>query len=136
PLSEVAIAGIVSESGALLPHFLSCNRAFRRSRADDDPQTWCLECPKCLFTFLVFAPWLTPERAVEVFGGNPLDDPTRAEGFRDLWHPERKPFDCVGERAESAAAMVRLAADPSWRGSVVVKELSGDATSMAAELDA
>src|SRR5690606_34622610 len=100
------------------------------------PQTWCLECPKCLFTFLVFAPWLTPERAVEVFGGNPLDEPTRAEGFRDLWHPERKPFDCVGERAESAAAMVRLAADPSWRGSVVVKELSGDATSMAAELDA
>lgn len=134
PLSEVAIAGIVTESGALLPHFLSCNRAFRRSRAADEPQTWCLECPKCLFTFLVFAPWMSTDQAVEVFGGNPLDDPSRTEGFRDLWHPERKPFDCVGERAESAAAMTRLATDPGWAATVVVKELSDDAEAMRADL--
>ena len=39
-----------------------------------------------------------------------------------------KPFECVGERRESAVALRRLAGLPAWRGSRVVSALSGTAS--------
>jgi hypothetical protein len=135
-LSELSIAGIVARDLRLRGSFLSCNRAFARSRDPGAAQVWCLECPKCLFTFLCFAPWLTVAEADEVFGGNPLDDPDRTESFRDLWRPESKPFDCVGERMESALAMSGLARRPGWRDAAVVRALADDAGAAAAALGA
>ncbi len=88
-LSELSIAGIVARDLRLRGNFLSCNRAFVRARQPDAPQVWCLECPKCLFTFLCFAPWLTVVEAESIFGGNPLADPDLMESFRDLWRPSR-----------------------------------------------
>ena len=135
-LSELSIAGIVSANEALRGSFLSCNRAFTRSRDPDDVQTWCLECAKCLFTFLSFAPFLSPDEAVTVFGGNPLADASLAAAFRDLWQIDTKPFDCVGERVESAVAMAWLATADGWRSLPVVEALAGDAGATATDLDA
>ena len=116
--------------------FLSCNRAFVRSREPDAPQVWCLECPKCLFTFLCFAPWLTVAEAESIFGGNPLADAELTESFRDLWRPESKPFDCVGERMESAVAMSGLARRPGWGETAVVRALAAEADAVAGALGA
>ncbi|MEA2972728.1 MAG: UDP-N-acetyl-alpha-D-muramoyl-L-alanyl-L-glutamate epimerase [Actinomycetota bacterium] len=135
-LSELSIARLVSRDLRLRGSFLSCNRAFVRSRDPEQAQAWCLECPKCLFTFLCFAPFSTLAEADEVFGGNPLADLDRTEGFRDLWRPDAKPFDCVGERMESAAAMTWLGRLPDWSDLPVVRALVADASSTAASLGA
>lgn len=134
-LSELSIAGIVARS-PLRSHFLSCNRAFRLARPSADAQGWCLECAKCLFTFLCFAVHVSPERAVTIFGGNPLAHLANVEGFKALWSDEDKPFDCVGERAESAVAMSQLAGDAVWAGFPVVAALGLQATAAAAAMGA
>lgn len=135
-LSGLSVAGLVATDGHLLGSFLSCNRAFRRSRAEDDPQGWCLECPKCLSTFLLFACFLPPREAEATFGGNPLAVPARAEGFAELWDTEAKPFECVAELAESAVAMAWLAEAEGWRTHAVVASLGERASAAARRLDA
>lgn len=134
-LSELSIAGIVSRS-SLRGSFLSCNRAFRLSRPLDSPQGWCLECPKCLFTFLSFTPHVGPGEAEAIFGGNPLAHEHNIDGFRQLWSEDAKPFDCVGERGESALAMARLGPSPLWGAYPVVQALAQEAGSTAKALGA
>jgi hypothetical protein len=135
-LSGLSVAGLVAADGRLVGSFLSCNRAFKRSRADDDPQTWCLECPKCLSTFLLFACFLSPQEAEAAFGGNPLAVPARAEGFAELWDAEAKPFECVAELAESAVAMAWLGEAEGWHTHAVVRSLAHQAGKAARSLDA
>jgi hypothetical protein len=133
-LSGLSVAGIVAARADLRGAFLSCNRAFTRSRGAQDPQTWCLRCPKCLSTFLSFAPFLSPEEAEATFGGNPLADPTTAPGVAALWDARAKPFECVAELAESAVALAWIATTPGWRDLPVVAALGTDATATAARL--
>jgi hypothetical protein len=130
-LSELATVAAVAAL-PLRAHILSCNRSYtQRHVGGQAEQRWCLHCDKCLFTFLVFAVFLTPTEAEEMFGGNPLADASLADGFRRLWATE-KPFDCVGERAESAAAMAHLAASRSWGDAPVVRLLGAEAAAAAA----
>jgi hypothetical protein len=132
-LSELATVAAVAALPDLRPVILSCNRAYTLDRHDDPaapPQRWCLECSKCAFTFLSFAVFLSPDEAVEMFGGNPLDDAAKADTFAALWSTA-KPFDCVGERAESAAAMAHLAGSRSWGSFPVVAALGTGAREAA-----
>ena len=135
-LSGLSVAGIVAANRRLRDDFLSCNRSFKRSRRPDDPQTWCLECPKCLSTVLAFAPFLSPAEVDHTFGGNPLGHESLVDEFRALWDVEAKPFECVAEMAESAVAMAWLAADDDWQSFSVVKALADEATGAAADLRA
>jgi hypothetical protein len=135
-LSGLSVAGIVAAAPRLRGEFLSCNRAFTRSRRADDPQVWCLECPKCLSTVLAFAPFLSVDEAAATFGGNPLDDTALVDGFRALWDVEAKPFECVAEMAESAAAMAWLATADGWREQAVVVALGDEAARAAGDLHA
>ena len=128
--SELAIAGALAPNETLRGEILSCNRAFSLSRTPANP-TWCLDCAKCRFTFLCFAVFLAPDEATRMFGGNPLDDPAQVEGFRALW--DDKPFDCVGELAESALAMAYLAGQPAWRDQRVVLALGAQAGLVSAK---
>ncbi|WP_409328630.1 hypothetical protein [Trujillonella humicola] len=130
-LSELATVAAVAAL-PLREHILSCNRSYtQRHMGGEAAQRWCLHCDKCLFTFLVFAVFLTPAEAQRMFGGNPLADPSLVDGFRVLWATD-KPFDCVGERAESAAALAHLAGTRSWGGQPVVQELGEEAAAFAA----
>ena len=109
PWSELAIARAFARLDGYDDAFTSCNSVFRR-----DPERrgagWCGECPKCRFVFLVLAPWMERERLVRIFGQDLLADPAQAEGFAELTGAAApKPFECVGELAESAAAMRLLA---------------------------
>jgi hypothetical protein len=123
PASELAIA----RAFALMPQyhaaFTSCNAIFRI-----DPQlrtaSWCCDCPKCRFVFLALAPFSEPAHLREVFGCDLLEDERQFEGFARLTATGgHKPFECVGEEEESLAAVRMLAADPRWRGHVVVRRL-------------
>ncbi|HEX9683111.1 MAG TPA: hypothetical protein VGA13_08510 [Acidimicrobiales bacterium] len=135
PLSEAAIAAEVARRG-LVGHVLSCNQAFTRWRETEASrrQTWCANCPKCRFAHLVLAPHLEPPTLLEVFGADMLDDPAQVEGFRDLFSVENKPFECVGDLAESAISMAVLAHRRQWSGRHVVKTLATEAAA-AVHLD-
>ena len=67
------------------------------------------------------------DRSIEligIFGNNLLDDETQRDGFAQLCGlQEYKPFECVGEIAESAAVMSHLASHPDWREDPVVRQL-------------
>ena len=49
--------------------------------------------------------------------------------------PDDKPFECVGERRESAAAISMLARLPEWRDSAVVATLAPRAEELVGEAD-
>jgi hypothetical protein len=103
--------------------FRSCNRAYRPGPLYD---TWCGNCPKCRFVFLVLAPFLERDRLVAIFGLDLLDDPEQVEGFWDLCATGRKPYECVGEQRESLLALLLLAEDPNWAESAVVVALRSE----------
>lgn len=128
-LSELAIAGLLVRDPTgrrLAGAAISCNRAYRSEVLfDGAPQRRCLECAKCVFSYLVFAPFLTPTDAGALFGTEVLDR-NGPDAVRALWHDE-KPFDCVGEREESAAALVLLARQAAWSGVETVQVLRDEA---------
>lgn len=119
--SELWIARRFAELGDWDATFNSCNRAFslRGQRRD-----WCGQCPKCRFVFLALAPFTGRERITSILGANLLDDQDQVEDFAALVGlTDHKPFECVGEADESAAALARLAADPAWADDAVVAAL-------------
>ena len=70
---------------------------------------------------------MPPKTLVEIFGCNMLGDPNQIEGFRKLISAV-KPFECVGTRAESAAALLTIARQAEWQHAPVVFELSVELT--------
>ncbi len=124
PLSELAIAAAFSRQPAYFPVFRSCNRAFHLD-AHQRATYWCCDCPKCRFVFLVLAPWMARGELVAIFGQDLLDDPAHEEGFAALLGlSTRRPFECVGEEKESAAALALLVRSAQWRDAALVRRLS------------
>lgn len=115
PLSELAVTRRFARHEGYDDVFSSCNRNFR-ILGERPGARWCGQCPKCHFVFLALAPFVPKLRLVGIFGRNLLDDPAQAAGFDALieWHAA-KPFECVGEAAESRAAFAAIAARPEWR---------------------
>ncbi|MCX6281763.1 MAG: hypothetical protein NTU51_07360 [Bacteroidetes bacterium] len=102
PLSELQIAWLFSRMPAYHGIFRSCNVG---SKTD----TWCGNCPKCLFTFIILSPFMGIERLTRVFGKNLLDDHSMAgvlSQFTGL--AESKPFDCIGTIEEVNLALCEI----------------------------
>ena len=131
--SELSIARAFAGLTDYHPTFCSCNTAFRQQAAAGD--RWCGHCPKCRFVGLMLAPYLTPKALVAIIGRDMFDDPEQVEGFAALMSEEGKPFECVGERGESAAAMRMLSDLPTWKDKVVVAALAERARSMVSDRD-
>ncbi len=121
PFSELAVTARFAGMTAYHQHFSSCNRNFR-ILGERPAGRWCGECPKCQFVFLALAPFLPKPALVRIFGRNLLDEPAQAAGFDALveWRAH-KPFECVGEAAESRAAFAALAGRAEWREDALVK---------------
>ncbi len=116
PFSELAICRLFAERGRrFFDVFSSCNAAFRLDARRVDG--WDRDCPKCRFVALALAPWLDRSEVVAIQGGDVLDDPSQIEGLAGLVEAgQPKPFECVGEVAESRVG-VRLATEqPGWAG--------------------
>lgn len=90
PLSELQIAAIFSRLEAYHPFFRSCNVG---SKTD----SWCNNCPKCLFTFLMLRTFLPHDKVIGIFGEDLLEE-SSLQSVMDklLGKTEAKPFECVG----------------------------------------
>jgi hypothetical protein len=135
PASELAIARAFARMDAYHDAFTSCNAIFRI-----DPElrasSWCCDCPKCRFVYLVLAPFSSPEHLSAVFGRDLLQEESQLAGFALLMASGgHKPFECVGEETESLAAIRLLAADPRWADHRVVRGLVGEVLAQAAPGD-
>jgi UDP-N-acetyl-alpha-D-muramoyl-L-alanyl-L-glutamate epimerase len=99
PLNELQISALFSRMTAYHEGFRSCNAG---SRTD----SWCRECAKCLFTFIMLAPFIDETRMKEIFGGD-LFAHRRLCGLLDQLTgvSEIKPFDCVGTVSEVNTAL-------------------------------
>ena len=115
--SEIWVAREFSRLERYLPVFRSCNRAFFQ-RPEDRASGWCGECDKCLFVSLVLAPFVERAHLAALLGVEPLADPAREAQLRALvgLGTTPKPFECVGDPAESAAALHEAASLPEWAG--------------------
>lgn len=125
PFSEARIAEIFARDTRFDRSFSSCNANFRLAGHDGD--LWCCDCPKCRFVFLILAPHIPKSRLLAIFGKNLLDDAAQTDGFRELTGLiGQKPWECVGEIMEAAAALGRLALHQEWAGDFVVQALGAE----------
>lgn len=124
PLSELFIAQIFARNTAYDSVFTSCNKAFKIK--DKSDQRWCKNCPKCRFVYIALATAMPEDRLIEIFGGNMLDDPAQLEGYKELIGMEdtHKPWECVGEIQESAAAIVYLYDKAGYQDRIIIKTLA------------
>jgi len=99
PLNELQIARYFSTLTEFHPVFRSCN-------AGSKTDSWCCNCPKCLFVYIILSPFLSQEALTQIFGENLLDKDALMPYFEQLIGvQEEKPFECVGSRDEVNAAI-------------------------------
>ena len=103
PLNELQIAALFSRNPAYFPVFRSCNVGSKTN-------TWCCNCPKCLFTCIMLSPFLSPSVMKEIFGEDLLEKESLIPLLEQLSGiAAEKPFECVGTIDEVNAALVFLA---------------------------
>ncbi len=98
PLNELQIASRVSKMHPYFPYFVSCNVGGKEGK-------WCGECSKCLFTFIIFSPFLDQSELVEIFGKNVLEEDLVDDFEKLIGARDAKPFECVGTFEEVNAAI-------------------------------
>jgi len=106
PFHELQIA----RQFAALPQY---HRAFRSCNVSSKGNAWCGRCAKCLFVYLMLAPFLPEARMTEIFGENLLEKPELRQELLALSGAKReKPFECVGTVEEARAALELLEGRP------------------------
>jgi hypothetical protein len=106
PLSELYIGELFAATAfeKYKDVFSSCNRAFIHS---SDHLSWCGECPKCAFVFMILTPFIERTALEKLWHGrNLLLEPALQPTYRQLLGIDGdKPLECVGEIKDSRAAM-------------------------------
>lgn len=70
--------------------FRSCNKGKKDN-------SWCSNCAKCLFVYIILAPFMELTEVNKIFGGNMLEKESLQRIFKELIGIEKaKPFECVG----------------------------------------
>jgi hypothetical protein len=124
PLSELHIGQLFARTDRYDAAFTSCNRAFRL-RDTAPGARWCGTCPKCRFTFLILATAMPRERLLKIFGADLLADAGQLSGYEELAGlAGHKPWECVGEIAESGAAILALADHSPWGEALIIRHLA------------
>lgn len=99
PLNELQIGRIFAGIDHQHQIFRSCN-------AGSKTDSWCCKCPKCLFTWIILAPFLDEERLTRIFGKNLMHNPHLIPLLEQLTGiAEEKPFECVGTISEVNTAL-------------------------------
>jgi hypothetical protein len=99
PLNELQIARLFSGFPKYLDVFRSCNVGSKTN-------TWCGNCAKCLFTYLILSPYIPQEKLESIFGKNLFNDVALWPLLRQLiGMTDSKPFDCIGTMDEVNAAL-------------------------------
>jgi hypothetical protein len=102
PLNELRIASLF----ATMPQYFNAVKSCNVAGADN---TWCGQCPKCLFAFIILSPFIDEQTLTLMFGKNMLGD-RQLTGILDqlTGFTAEKPFDCVGTIGETRAALDML----------------------------
>ncbi len=109
PLTEMQIAKIFAKAVPYHFVFRSCNEGSKQG-------IWCLNCSKCLFVYIILAPFLKEEELVSIFGENLLDKKSLEVYFRELTGlNENKPFECVGTRSEVLTSLKSLCMNKEYK---------------------
>lgn len=116
PLSELQIAMIFTRFQEYFPVFNSCNVGRGKS--------WCGNCPKCAFVFLILSPFIPTNNLIKILGKDLLNEESLAETFLALVGVDGfKPFDCVGTKEEASQAVSLTVAKYRKEGNVLPKNL-------------
>jgi hypothetical protein len=133
PYSELAISRAFAGLDRYHSTFCSCNSAFRQRAGSDD--RWCGHCPKCRFVGLMLAPFMERSELSSIIGSDMFADLDQVDGFAALMSDADKPFECVGEKRESAVAVRLLAGRREWRDAPVVAALARTAGALVDDSD-
>lgn len=99
PLSELQIASLFSK-------FTDYHKIFRSCNAGSKTDEWCGNCPKCLFTYIILAPFMDESQLKGIFNKDLFADSTLQPILDELTgNSAIKPFDCVGTIDEVNAAL-------------------------------
>lgn len=125
PFTEMRIVQEFAQFSQYDSVFTSCNKAFKIYHQKSQTR-WCLACPKCHFVHLMFAvSGMDEVRLNKIFNGNPLNQIEYTQAYRELVGlTENKPWECVGEKLESATAIYMLSQQKITQDYAVVKQLS------------
>jgi hypothetical protein len=66
--SELQIAEKFAQYPQYFPVFRSCNAGSKENR-------WCCNCPKCLFAYIILAPFIDKKTRLQIFGEDLLNKP-------------------------------------------------------------
>lgn len=92
PLSEFQIGMLFSNYEKYHTIFKSCNVGSK-----SNPWIWCLDCPKCLFVYIILSPFLYKEGLINIFGEDLYEKDSLLDTFKELTgNADTKPFECVG----------------------------------------
>ena len=123
PLSEMQIAYFFAQFKAYHKVFRSCN-------AGSKTDSWCGNCPKCLFTWLILSPFISREKLTEIFGKDLMADMNLRPIFEELNGTSAvKPFECVGTVEE-----VRACVDAMQNREGTIVAISPEAETNVAEM--
>lgn len=99
PLSELQIAALFSKLKTYHPIFKSCN-------AGSKTDSWCCNCPKCLFTFTILSPFIAMPELIAIYGENLFMKKSLLKDLEELTGLSPvKPFECVGTTEEVNLAL-------------------------------
>ncbi len=129
PVSELWTAHYLATRSGALDIFASCNRnfVFAGPNALDEGQRWCGQCAKCVYTAVLLAPFLSLGAHAAVFQSRPLHDRANAPFLREMAGlTDAKPWECVGERREVAAALSYLLTLEDWRAAPLVAGIEAE----------
>jgi UDP-N-acetyl-alpha-D-muramoyl-L-alanyl-L-glutamate epimerase len=117
--SELEIACLFSQLPQYFCSATSCNNNWRLATEGSqsvDGKRWCGKCPKCAFSFLLFAAFMPLTTVCSMFGENLFDKTELLPLYRQLLGLEgTKPFECVGTRHETQMAFERACNKPEWQ---------------------
>jgi len=101
PLSELQIAFLFSQNNKYFYDFRSCNVG---SKTD----TWCCNCPKCLFAFIILSTFIEINILTKIFGQNLFENINLLIFLKELTGISKiKPFECVGTIEEVNLALAK-----------------------------
>lgn len=99
PWSEWQITKRFVSYPKYFPVFQSCNLG---SKTD----SWCANCAKCLYVYIMLSAFLNDDQLIDIFGKNMLQNRDYEDMFNGLVNQDfDKPFECVGTRDEIKLAL-------------------------------
>ncbi len=99
PLFEIQISQIFTRYPEYFSVFRSCNIGKKTN-------SWCGDCAKCLFVFLLLSAFIPPGEVIEIFGKDLFSNPELVPLLKQLTgDAPMKAFECVGTRAETMVAL-------------------------------